>query len=130
MKKFKKPMGVLLCLCALAVVFYVFIQADVLPSLDNTEELGRTLGILSLVPPLFAVLLAFLTGDVILSLLAGVLTGAAMLTALHGDGTVYATFHRTVTSIVDTASDYENVRVLPVCCRGRHGRCDPFQRRF
>lgn len=115
MKKYKKPLGLLLCLGALAVVFYVFLQADTLPALENTEELGRSLGILTLVPPLFAVLLAFLTGDVILSLLAGVLTGAAMLTALHGDGTVYATFHRTVVSIVDTAADYENVRVLLLC---------------
>ena len=115
MRKYKKPLGLLLCLCALAVVVYVFVQADALPALENTAELGHALGILSLVPPLFAVLLAFLTSDVILSLLAGVLTGAAMLTALSGDGGVYATFHRAVVSIVETSADYENVRVLLLC---------------
>lgn len=115
MRKYKKPLGLLLCMCALAVVVYVFVQADALPALEDTAELGRALGILSLVPPLFAVLLAFLTSDVILSLLAGVLTGAAMLTALSGDGGVYATFHRAVVSIVETSADYENVRVLLLC---------------
>lgn len=115
MRKYKKPLGLLLCLCAVAVVAYVFIQADALPALEDTAELGRALGFLSLVPPLFAVLLAFLTSDVILSLLAGVLTGAAMLTALSGDGGVYAVFHRAVVSIVETSADYENVRVLLLC---------------
>ena len=115
MSKYKKPIGLLLCLCAMAVAVYVFAQADTLPALENTEELGRALGILALVPPLFAVLLAFLTSDVILSLLAGVIVGAAMLTALTGDGTVYATFHRAVVSIVETSADYENVRVLLLC---------------
>ena len=115
MSKYKKPIGSLLCLCAVAVVLYVFAQADTMPALEHTEELGRTLGVLALVPPLFAVLLAFLTSDVILSLLAGVIVGAAMLTALSRDGTVYATFHRAVVSIVETSADYENVRVLLLC---------------
>lgn len=115
MSKYKKPAGFILCLCALAVVVSVFMRADTLPSIENTEELGHALGFLSLVPPVFAVLLAFLTSDVILSLLAGVLVGAAMLTALTGDGVVYATFHRAVVSIVETSADYENVRVLLLC---------------
>ncbi len=115
MTKYKKPIGLLLCLCAMAVVIFVFVQADSLPGLENTEALGHRLGILSVVPVLFAVLLAFLTSDVILSLLAGVLVGAAMLTALSGDGVVYATFHRAVVSIVETSADYENVRVLLLC---------------
>ena len=115
MSKYKKPIGFLLCLCALVAVMFVFMRSDALPALEDTAELGRSLGILTLVPPAFAVLLAFLTSDVILSLLAGVLVGAAMLTALAGDGTVYATFHRAVVSIVETSADYENVRVLLLC---------------
>lgn len=115
MSKYKKPMGLLLCICALLVVVSVFMRADALPGPDDTEELGHALGFLTLVPPLFAVLLAFLTSDVILSLLAGVLVGAAMLTALHGDGIAYATFHRAVVSIAETSADYENVRVLLLC---------------
>ena len=115
MSKYKKLIGLLLCLGILVIVAFVFLRADALPSLEDTEALGHALGFLSLVPPVFAVLLAFLTSDVILSLLAGVLVGAAMLTALSGDGVVYATFHRAVVSIVETSADYENVRVLLLC---------------
>ena len=115
MTKYKKPIGLLLCMFAIAVVVYVFLRADTLPALEMTVELGHSLGFLSLVPVIFAVLLAFLTSDVILSLLAGVLVGAAMLTALVGDGVAYATFHRAIVSIVETSADYENVRVLLLC---------------
>ena len=115
MMKYKKPLAALLCLGAMVVVVSIFMRADTLPSLDSVEELGRALGIWSLMPPVFAVLLAFLTGDVILSLLAGVIVGAAMLTALTGDGVFYATFHRAVVSIVETSADWENVRVLLLC---------------
>lgn len=115
MTKYKKPIGLLLCMFAIAVVVYVFLRTDTLPALEMTEELGHSLGFLSLVPVIFAVLLAFLTSDVILSLLAGVLVGAALLTALVGDGVAYATFHRAIVSIVETSADYENVRVLLLC---------------
>ena len=41
MRKYKKPLGLLLlCLCAVAVVAYVFIQADALPALEDTAELA------------------------------------------------------------------------------------------
>ncbi len=115
MSKYKKTAGLLLCLSAVAVVVYVFMRADVLPALENAQDLGHALGFISLVPVVFAVLLAFLTSDVILSLLAGVLVGAAMITALTGDGIVYATFHRAVVNIVETSADFENVRVLLLC---------------
>lgn len=115
MQKYKKPLTALLCIAVLAVVVSIFLRSGDLPSLDNTEELGYALGIWSLLPPLFAVLLAFLTGDVILSLLAGVIVGAAMLTALSGDGVIYATFHRAVNGIADTSADYEKVKVLLLC---------------
>lgn len=115
MTKYKKLICMLLCFCALLTVISICIRADALPALEDKELLGRSLGILSLAPPIFAVLLAFLTGDVILSLLGGVVLGTAMLTALAGDGFLYAFFHRTVVNVVDTAADYENVRVLLLC---------------
>ena len=111
----KKLITALLILGALAVIVSTVVRAGVLPGLDNPESLGRALGILSLVPPVFAVALAFLTGDVILSLLAGVLAGAAMLTALDGGNMLYGTFHRAVESIIDTSADRENVQVLILC---------------
>ena len=111
----KKLAAALLILGALAVIVSTVVRAGALPGLDDPESLGRALGILSLVPPVFAVALAFLTGDVILSLLAGVLAGAAMLTALDGGNMLYGTFHRAVESILDTSADRENVQVLILC---------------
>ena len=113
--KAKKLAAALLILAVLAVIVSTVVRAGILPGLDDPESLGRALGILSLVPPVFAVALAFLTGDVILSLLAGVLAGAAMLTALDGGNMLYGTFHRAVESIIDTSADRENVQVLILC---------------
>ena len=71
--KLKKTTIVLLITAAAVLAAFMFINADVLPGLNDTETLGRTLGLWSLAPTILAVALAFLTGDVILSLLAGVL---------------------------------------------------------
>ncbi len=105
----------LLCMGALFAVFYIMDQAAVLPGLENPEALGHALGFWSLLPPLLAVGLAFLTGDVIVSLLVGVLAGSAMLTALDGGGMIYDTFHRLVVGIIDTSADRENVQVILLC---------------
>ena len=112
--KVKKLITLLICLGTVAVIVSVFLNGS-LPALENTEALGRSLGLFSLLPPVFAVVLAFLTGDVILSLLAGLLAGAAMLTGISGDGVLYGTFHRAVVGIVDTLSDRENAQVIVLC---------------
>lgn len=113
--KLKKITIVLLITAAAILAATMFIKADVLPGLDETEALGRTLGLWSLAPTILAVALAFLTGDVILSLLAGVLLGAAMITAVSGSGGAYATFDLAVNSIVDITSDRDKVQVLLLC---------------
>ena len=113
--KIKRGLTGLLCIGALFAIFYIVDQAPMLPGLENAEVLGHALGVWSLLPPLLAVGLAFLTGDVIVSLLVGVLAGAAMLTALDGGGLFYDTFHRTVVGIIDTASNRENVQVILLC---------------
>lgn len=111
----KKIIIVLLITAAAVLAASMFIRADVLPGLEETEALGQTLGLWSLAPTILAVALAFLTGDVILSLLAGVLLGAAMLTAVSGNGGAYATFDLAVNSIVDITSDRDKVQVLLLC---------------
>ena len=113
--KSKKIVITLLCIGVIGVILSVVSRAGILPGLDAPEALGRALGFWSLIPPLFAVALAFLTGDVIISLLAGTLAGAAMLTAIEGGNMLYGTFHRAVVSIIDTSSNYENVQVLILC---------------
>jgi len=111
----KRALTALLCMGAFFAVFHVMDLAPMLPGLNDPEALGHSLGMWSLLPPLFAVALAFLTGDVIVSLLAGVLSGAALLTAIDGGGMFYDTFHRTVVGILETSANYENVQVLILC---------------
>ena len=113
--KIKRGSTGLLCIGAIFFILFILGQAENLPGLEDTEALGRALGFWSLVPPLLAVGLAFLTGDVIVALLVGALTGAAMLTALSGGEMVYGTFHQLVEGIIDTASDRENVQVILLC---------------
>lgn len=113
--KIKKLLTVLLCAGVLAVVAWLFLRGSGLPGLEEPVALGRALGIWSLVPPVLAVALAFLTGDVILSLLAGVIVGAAMLTAVSGNGIFYGTFHRAAESIVDTFANRGNAQVIILC---------------
>jgi len=111
----KRALTALLCIGAFFAVFHVMDLAPVLPGLEETEALGHALGIWSLLPPLLAVALAFLTGDVILSLLVGVISGAALITAIEGGGIFYDTFHHTVVGILETSANYENVQVLILC---------------
>ena len=113
--KTKKFLTILLCAGAIAVAARLLLGDGSLPNPEDTESLGRALGIWSLAPPVIAVALAFLTGDVILSLLAGVITGAAMLTAVSGSGILYGTFHRTAENIVDTFANRENAQVIILC---------------
>lgn len=113
--KLKRAAIGILCMGAIAVTASVVMRSGVLPGLDAVEELGRALGVWSLFPPVFAVVLAFLTGDVVLSLFAGVIAGFAMLTALGGGNLLYGTFHNTVEGIIDTATTRDNTQVLILC---------------
>ena len=113
--KTKKLLAALPGVAVIAVVVWLLMRGGSLPAPGNAEALGRALGIWSLAPPVIAVALAFLTGDVILSLLAGVITGAAMLTAVSGSGILYGTFHRTAENIVDTFANRENAQVIILC---------------
>ena len=113
--KLKKLAVALLTVGAAAVVASVALRSGALPGTESVEDLGRALGIWSLFPPVFAVVLAFLTGNVVLSLFAGVIAGFAMLTAIGGGPLFYGTFHSAVEGIIDTATDWDNTQVLILC---------------
>lgn len=62
------------------ILVLAFIALFALPSFAKGEEATSVnLGILSLLPPLLAILLAFITKQVIISLLLGIFVGAVML---------------------------------------------------
>ncbi len=81
---------------------------------DGPEALGRALGVLSLLPPVLAVALAFLLRDVMVSLLAGFVCGAGLLVSLSGGG-VGAVFTRSCTTLLETVSDQSNCTVIVLC---------------
>lgn len=61
------------------IMVLAFIALFAIPALADGEGTKMEFGILSLLPPLLAILLAFLTKQVIISLLLGVFVGAVML---------------------------------------------------
>ncbi|MCM2371660.1 Na+/H+ antiporter NhaC family protein [Aporhodopirellula aestuarii] len=70
-------------------------------------------GYTSLLPPLIAIALALLTQRVLLPLAAGILIGAGLLAFGQNDvGFVRSTWDIFTTSIIDSVTDYDHLRVL------------------
>ena len=118
--KARKVIAVLLCVITAGLILYLTLAGDRYSGPADPDLLGRELGFLSLLPPLLAVGLAFLTADVVISLLLGFVSGVAMLIAL-GDQTggpvsfFSQTFNDSVRTIVDTSSNWDYAAVLILC---------------
>jgi len=82
-----------------------------LSEINNVETLGKTLGIITLVPTILAVLLAFITKNVVISLLIGFLTGG-IITTLSTQTSIIAV---TTNSILNVVFDYDNLCTLSLC---------------
>ena len=85
---------------------------------------GRTLGLITLIPPLLTVILAFLTKEVVSSLLAGLFSGLVILEGINGSGSflprlsqVFNGVGDTVVSII-TDSFQCSIIVLCLCIGG------------
>lgn len=118
--RLRKVVAVLLCLVAAGLVLYLALAGDRYPGPADPDQLGRELGILSLLPPVLAVALAFLTADVVVSLLIGFVSGVAMLMVLGDQVTgpvsfFSQTFTNSVRAIVDTSSNWDYAAVLILC---------------
>ncbi|HJJ27841.1 MAG TPA: Na+/H+ antiporter NhaC family protein [Methanocorpusculum sp.] len=70
---------------ALAAFLLPLIKFGALPDGGDADALAQTYGILTVLPPLLALVLAFLTKNVILSLFLGVLDGAWMIALVSGN---------------------------------------------
>ena len=116
--KGRKWIAIVLCLAVLGLVFYLASVSGEFSNIDSPETLGSKLGWMSLVPPLLAVVLAFLLRNVMVSLLLGYVSGVAMLTAIGGAGLwrgAVLTFYNSCRGIVETATDVEKATVLILC---------------
>ena len=114
--KRKKIAISIIVVTALLVIVSILTNRNI--SIASVEELGQSLGIITLVPTVLSVILAFVTHNVIFSLLIGFLSGVLIL------GGVYATsfadmplkiFSYLYICIKDVIFDIENIEVLLLC---------------
>lgn len=63
---------------------------------------GRSLGLISLIPPLLTVLLAFITKEVIFSLFAGLFSGLVILESIGGTGSFFGQLGNVFNNLGDT----------------------------
>lgn len=81
---------------------------------------GRLLGPISLIPPVVTIVLAFLTKEVLSSLLAGGVAGAALVVASHTEpvgwgGFLLNTLHQYATGMVEVISEPDNAAIILLC---------------
>lgn len=83
------------------------IKFGAMPDGGDAAAMAGEYGILTIIPPLLALLLAFLTRNVILSLFLGVLSGAWMIAIVSGDfiGSIAAAFFNSTDYFVGTLAD-------------------------
>ncbi len=97
-----------------------------LPALDtetqahaNAVVSGRSLGILSLIPVLVTVVLAFTLKDVLISLITGILSGFAIWWGAFGDGNFFVrlggVFNSTCQNLLNTVSDEFHAAIIVLC---------------
>lgn len=116
--KTKKISCLLLILAAAAAVAYLGLVSGFLPDTGSPAALGASLGAMSLLPIILAVALAFVTGDVILSLFTGYIGGVTMLAVAEGTDAAAlpaAVLGSVCRGVVATASSWDNASVLILC---------------
>ena len=116
--KTRKIAAAVLCVLSVVTVFCFRLMSDQLTGTVTAADLGRALGALSLLPTVLAVALAFLLGDVVVSLLIGLSVGELMLLLMAGEKPV-AQLLQIIPSVIDelvgVASDADNTKVLILC---------------
>ena len=98
---------------AVAVILSVPLLTTAAPA-EDPAQLGQALGIISLLPPILAVVLAFLLHDIVVSLAAGLFSGAVLLARIGGGG-VGAAFEHSCEGILNTVTNRENAAVILLC---------------
>lgn len=80
---------------------------------------GRTLGLISLIPAILTIILAFATKDVLLSLFVGVVSGAVILEGINGSGGFFSRIGSVFNAVCDTTlqitTDSFRMAVLILC---------------
>ena len=99
--------------CAIVIIsFYIAAGVEV----SDPNMIWQELGILTLIPPFIAIVLAFLTQNVIISLTSGILTGSMLVSLTFTKGGLFVNvgdaFHGTIKTIVTSMADPWNAGIL------------------
>lgn len=118
--KARSTIAIFLTAAALGAAIYVGASPELVSGAGDAQSLGHALGPISLIPPLLAVALAFLLKDVIISLLLGFASGAALLTAVSAPGAglpggAVKAFTECCRGAVATVSDPDKCAVIILC---------------
>ena len=109
---------------SLLIIALSFISVIILTSLKgnlsnlSAEELGKSLGIITLLPTIIAILLAFVTHNVLISLLIGFISGVIIITISTASNitAIPLTFVTSIAySVKDVLFDLENIEILILC---------------
>lgn len=115
----KKLVVIAFCLAVFCAVLYLGSVPGLPVDVSNPRSIEESIGIATLLPPVLAVVLAFLIKDVTLSLLAGFVAGAAMLAAVSRPSGiiegVFLTFTDCCSRVLDTICDRDNCAVILLC---------------
>ena len=111
--KRKKIATIVVATSTLIIIVLMLLKGNL--SLLSNEQLGKELSIITLIPTILAVILAFITHNVLFSLLVGFLSGVLILTFV--DSTSISQFpiqlfNQTYTSLKNVIIDIGNLEVM------------------
>ena len=101
---------------ALLVVVSILTNRNI--SNTSLEELGASLGIITLIPTILSVVLAFISQNVIFSLLIGILSGVLILALVNTNSITllpYDLFEQALLAIKNVIFDIDNIEILLLC---------------
>ena len=101
---------------ALLVIVSILTNRNI--SIASVEELGQSLGIITLVPTVLSVILAFVTHNVIFSLLIGFLSGVLILGVVNSNSLLQLPLNLVLAlfnNVRDVVLDKDNIEVLLLC---------------
>ena len=109
--KTRRTAAIMLCAAAAAVLLILNGERALCFPLSAGEEMGRTLGLLSILPTALSLALAFVSGNVVTALLAGIVFGELMFSIAAGQSFAGSV----IGQCVGTVSGEGNTQVLVLC---------------
>lgn len=114
----RKTLTLIVIGCTLLLTILITINKGDLSYITNVKDLGKALGFLTLIPTLLAVLLAFITNNVVFSLLIGFLSGVLLVTLsscidlINIPLTFISETYRSLKTVV---TSQENLKIIILC---------------